>query len=476
MAVDIGREQGKTNCLSGGARIFRPALLAAALLVLRADLPAAGTPPSESPLQKRIDRAAPGDTIAVPPGIYEGNIVINKRLAVIGTGKPVIRGAGKGSAVTITSDSCIVRGLAIEHCGAMLVDEDAGILVKSSGNTIADNDLRDVLFGIYFYHADRNVTVNNRVTGRKYLELGERGSGIHIWNSRGNAFYRNIITDERDGFYIQNASRMHIEDNEVYALRYGLHYMYADSNEFIGNAFHDNVAGAAIMYSNGIIMRRNRFQHNRGFASFGILFQDCHGSVADSNIVTDNVVGLFFEGSTGNLFSHNVIAGNDAALEMFQNSTENTFTGNNFIDNLTPLLLVGKETRTRWNLGGVGNYWSSYDGYDLDGDGIGDIPMKIQNVFQYLEGKNQNLRLYLYSPASQALAAATYAFPLIDINRETDDRPLMRPLEFSFARAAGPPERPAGAGLRLWPWISAIAFGAFLWAFVFRLRAVHDSR
>ncbi|MEK9137970.1 MAG: nitrous oxide reductase family maturation protein NosD, partial [Bacteroidota bacterium] len=309
-----------------------------------------------------------------------------------------------------------------------LREEDAGILLKSSGNRVEGNELRDVLFGIYLLHAEHNIIKNNRIVGRRHLELGERGSGVHIWNSQHNTFIGNTITDARDGFYIQNASHSFIENNEAYGIRYGLHYMYADSNVFLRNRFHDNVAGAAIMYSRGITMRHNVFSHNRGFASFGILFQDCHGLVADSNVISDNVVGMFFESSTSNYFRHNVIAQNDIALQMFQNSISNTFTENNFIDNLNPLAIVGKRTESHWSENGRGNYWSQYDGFDLDDDGVGDVPMKIQNVFNYLEGRNANVRLYLYSPASQALAVAARAFPIIDVTKEADDHPLLRPV------------------------------------------------
>jgi hypothetical protein len=56
--------------------------------------------------------------------------------------------------------------------------------------------------------------------------------------------------------------------------------------------------------------------------------------------------------------------------------------------------------------------------------------MKIQNVFHFLEGQNANVRLYLYSPASQALAVAAKAFPIININQEADTYPLMRAVDF----------------------------------------------
>lgn len=382
--------------------------------------------------QSAIDDARPGDTLLVPYGVYTGNLVLDKKLTLLGINKPVLRGDGTGSCLTITADSCVVKGFVIERSGGMLVHEDAGVLIKSNHNHVEENALRDVLFGIYLLEADSNMIRNNIVIGRRELDLGQRGSGIHVWNSHRNTLIGNSITDARDGFYIQNANYTVVEGNEVFAVRYGLHYMYADSNIFRYNKFHDNVAGAAIMYSRGIVFRHNLFIHNRGFASYGILFQDCHGMVADSNIVADNVIGMFFEASTDNLFWHNIVAQNDVALQMFQNSTNNIFTENNFIDNLSPLTIVGKRTESNWSHDGKGNYWSSYDGYDIDLNGVGDVPMKIQNVFNYLEGSYPNLRLYLYSPASQALAVAAKAFPIININEEVDRYPLMKPADLQI--------------------------------------------
>src|SRR5262249_5408440 len=83
---------------------------------------------------------------------------------------------------------------------------------------------------------------------------------------------------------------------------------------------------------------------------------------------------------------------------------------------------------TRWQEGGRGNYWSDYHGYDLDGDGVGDAPHKVQNVFEYLEGNYPRLRLYLSSPAAQALAAAEQTFPIIKGSAEKDGAPLMKPI------------------------------------------------
>lgn len=426
-----------------------------------------------------INIAQISDTLIVEEGLYQGNLLLTKPLAIIGSGTAVIRGDGAGSILTILADSCTIRGLTFEHCGRMLVHEDAGILVKSSHNVIEQNRLRDILFGIYLLQSDANTIANNTIEGRKELEQGERGSGIHLWNSHRNVLSGNVIRRTRDGLYIQNANHTLIKENEVHSLRYGVHYMYADSNTFLRNYFHDNVAGAAIMYSRGIVMKHNLFVRNRGFASYGILFQDCHFARADSNVVADNVVGIFMESSTNNFFRATIVARNDAALQMFQNSVNNTFTENNFIDNLNLLTIVGKRTESHWSVGGRGNYWSAYDGYDVDADGIGDVPMKIQNVFNYLEGKNQNVRLFLFSPASQALAVSAKAFPIIELNNELDSFPLLTPvdvrwaadLQKGFDTAAG--SKPAGDHSALGALISM--FGFFVSGLA-TVKVIHDMR
>jgi nitrous oxidase accessory protein len=376
-------------------------------------------------LPETIARAGPGAIIRVESGVYPGNLVLTKPVTLEGVGRPVIRGDGRGSVITVLASGCTIRGLVIEHSGGMLVEEDSGILLKSSSNRIENNELRDVLFGIYFYRSHRNQVRGNTIRGRVELELGERGSGIHLWDSSDNRIEDNRISHLRDGMYLQNAARSRIRRNQVSELRYGLHYMFSDDNEFEDNVFSNNVAGAAIMYSRRIVLRRNRFVRNRGFSSFGVLFQDSDDCLAEENLIADNAAGLFLEALRGSAFRRNRIAGNDVAVQMFSSAAGNSFEHNDFIANLSPLQVIGRHTSTRWRQ----NYWSDYDGYDLDGDGLGDVPHKIQNVFERLEGNHPRLRLYLASPAAQALALAEKAFPIFEGSRERDPAPRMRPLK-----------------------------------------------
>ncbi|MFB3813349.1 MAG: nitrous oxide reductase family maturation protein NosD [Terriglobales bacterium] len=393
-----------------------------------------------SSVRDALAQASPGDTIEVRGGVHEGNFLLDRRIKLIGLERPVLRGNARGSVITVTADGCEIRGFVIERSGSMLVDEDSGILLRSSGNIIEGNELRDVLYGIYLLAANRNRVAGNTIRGRPLPDLGSRGSGIHIWNASDNLLEGNRITTARDGIYFQNAYRTTVRHNEISDLRYGLHYMFSDDNVFEDNLSHHNVAGAAIMYSKRIQFRRNAFLHNRGFSSFGILFQDTEHCVAEDNIVSNNGVGIFMEALRNSTVRRNLVSANDLALQIFHSASNNIFEQNNFVENLSPIEVIGGRTSTAWS-GSAGNYWSDYEGYDLDGDSVGDVPHRIYNVFQYLEGNYPRLRIYFYSPAAQALALAERGFPVFQRKAETDERPLMRPVALSTGKSLAPGRR-----------------------------------
>jgi nitrous oxidase accessory protein len=75
----------------------------------------------------------------------------------------------------------------------------------------------------------------------------------------------------------------------------------------------------------------------------------------------------------------------------------------------------------------LGNYYSDYAGYDLNGDGVGDRPHRLQDAFEFLIGSRPRLRWFLNSAAADALALAERAFPLVPTSEEEDSVPRMKP-------------------------------------------------
>jgi len=404
-------------------------------------------PPADtSPLQARIDAAAPGAVLEVEPGVYRGDLHVDRTVQLVGKGRPRLVGSGRGSVVRVRAPDVTVEGFDIDGiAGGDLAADSAGVHVAAPGAVVRDCRISNALFGVYLREAPGARIEGNVIRGIPGKEAGEKGSGIHVWNTLGFTFVGNDIADARDGIYIQNASQGLVRGNVARRLRYGLHYMSSDDNVFEDNLFEGSAAGAVLMYSRRIQFRRNRFLHNRGFASVGLLFKDLYDSVAEDNLVADNARGIFLEGSYRNLFRRNVIAESDVALVIYGSCSENRFEGNAFLGNLTPLTLYARRTDTLFD----GNYWSENDELDLDGDGRSDRPYRLVSLFDHLRGNLTAADLLAQSPAAAALAAAERTFPVLDPVEVVDRAPLARVPALPGVPAAG--SRPRG----LHPWGAA---------------------
>lgn len=396
-------------------------LAAAACAGLLAARPAAA---EVSRLQARVEAAAPGSTIEVAKGTYEGDLVIDRPVRLVGRGRPLLRGSGRESVVRVRADGVTLEGFDIDGRGGGDLGRDtSGVHVAARNAVIRDCRISGTLFGVYLHGAEGAVVEQCDIRGIPGKEPGEKGSGIHVWATDGFRLANNVIRDVRDGLYIQSSPHGVITGNTARDLRYGVHYMFADDNRFEDNLFENGAAGAALMYSRRIVFRRNRFLHNRGFASVGLLLKACDDVTAESNLIADNARGIFLEGSARNVFRGNVVAESDAAVVLYDSCSATRFEGNSFVENLTPLEFVGRRTDTRFD----GNYWSGNDVPDLDGDGRSDRPYGLSSAFDHLRGNLAAADLFTRGLSAAALAAAERAFPVLDPSPVEDRAPLARP-------------------------------------------------
>ena len=387
-----------------------------------------GGPGADFPLiGPAIAAASPGDTIRVRRGVYRENLVLDRRLSIVGEGRPTLFGTGVGSVVTIVAPRCELTGFAIEGSGTGEANEmDAAIQIRSDGNRITDNRIRRTFYGIVVADARHNEISDNEIAGLRERPFGQRGDGIYLFRAPENFVARNRISGERDGIYFQYAARGRAYDNVVTDSRYGLHDMFSDEAVIAGNTFTDSVLGANIMNSRRIRVERNGFARNRGVPGVGITLKDCDDSLVAGNDIVENARGLLVDGSSSNAFRDNVFRANDTAVTLFSSAESNRFGGNAFVDNWSDVVLNGRDSMTRWSIDGRGNYWSRYRGFDFDGDGIGDRPHPILGAFEQLEGANAAARIFLQSPAAAGLELARRL-----TNRAApdaiDEHPLVRP-------------------------------------------------
>jgi nitrous oxidase accessory protein len=383
-----------------------------------------------------IAAASDGDTVQVRSGVYREDLVLERRIALVGEGWPVLVGTGQGSVVELEADGCTVSGFSIEGSGTGLTNQlDAGILVVSNHNRVTGNRLQRVFYGVVVRGGGENEISGNRIAGFADLPFGRRGDGIFLYRSPGNRVSENSIEGMRDAIYLQYSPRTAVVGNVVTGSRYGLHDMFSDDATIRGNVLSGCSVGANVMNSRRIEISGNRFERNRGVSAVGLSLKECDESRVEDNLVLDNGRGLQVEGSSRNRFTGNRFSFNDVAVQLFPSAEENVFVGNVIESNLSALVLSGSTTTTRFEENGRGNYWSGYTGFDFDGDGVGERPHAVLGAFEKLEGGNPAVRLYLQSPAARALELAQRAFP-------DSGEPIADPAPLTRGPARAPMPRP----------------------------------
>ena len=381
-------------------------------------------PTAASPLQSRIDAAASGDTIEVGPGVYEGDLYVDRRVHLVGVGRPQLVGSRTGSVIRVRADGVTIEGFSIDgRLGGSLSLDSSGIHIAAKQVTVRDCRIVRAFFGVYLREADGAVVDRVVIEGLLGKDPGEQGSGIHVWNTTGFRLDSNTIRYSRDGIYIQSSPSGVVIANAVSDVRYGVHYMFSDENTFENNTFERSAAGAAVMFSARLVFRRNRFLHNRGFASVGLLMQGCDDVVAEDNLIVDNARGVFLESTHRNVFRRNVIADADVAVVLYGSAEATRFEGNAFVANLSPLQLVGRRTDAVFD----GNYWSSHRSVDLNGDGTADEPYRLSSVFDHLRGNLTAADLFAQGLGAAVLATAERTFSVLDPIPVVDRHPLDRP-------------------------------------------------
>lgn len=376
-----------------------------------------------SSINQALQEASEGDVIFVHHGIYQEALVIDKKIQLMGIRKPVIQGNGSGTVITIKAAEVTLSGFQIEKSGESLAGEDSGIVIEGADAHIENNELRDVLFGIYVKRAARSKILRNVIQGRK-LPMGQRGDTIRVWYSDGTLIQGNQISEGRDAV-LWYSKDLTVRDNFIRRSRYGLHFMYCNNSKVFLNQLEDNSVGTYLMYSSGIEVFRNRITKNRGASGFGIGFKDMVSASIEENIIADNKVGLYLDQTTGT-FRKNYVAYNDTGLELLPSTNGIKFEANSFVDNGDQVMLENLSGRTRndW----TGNYWSDYMGYDLNQDGYGDQPYQSKKFFESVAGHHKTLKFFTGSPIIQALDFAASIFPIFAPQPKfTDSMPKMFP-------------------------------------------------
>ena len=375
-------------------------------------------------LQEAIDNARPGDTIMVERGVYrQPTIVVNKPLHIRGIGYPVLDGQKKYEIMDIKSDGVVIEGFAVQHSGYSSYNDIAAIrIVNSRLVVIRNNKFDDTFFGIYSQHAV-NCSISGNVLHSNAVNEITSANGIHCWKSDSMQIINNTISGHRDGIYFEFVTNSQIKKNiSTGNVRYGLHFMFSNDDVYEGNLFKNNGAGVAVMFSKGVTMLQNTFSENWGGAAYGMLLKEISDSHIQRNRFVRNTTGIYMEGTNRIKVEQNVFDNNGWALKIQASCNDNTVTRNNFIGNSFDVATNGTLVLNSF----TNNYWDKYEGYDLNRDGIGDVPYRPVSVYAMIAERNPVTMMLFRSFITSLLDKAEKTIPGFIPENLKDDRPKMK--------------------------------------------------
>jgi nitrous oxidase accessory protein len=368
-----------------------------------------------------------GDSVLVEKGFYkEGNIIIDKAIFFLGRDFPTIDGDRKFEVLSIKSNNVTVKGFKIQHSGYATIDDPGGIKVYDSHHvTIIDNLVYDNFFGIYIQYSKNCVIKNNKIIafGKEEQEIG---NGIHCWKSDSLQIIGNYVSGNRDGMYFEFVTNSVIWRNiSVHNIRYGLHFMFSNDDAYFSNIFENNGAGVAVMYTKNVVMMNNTFKDNWGDAAYGLLLKDISDATIFNNRFINNTSAIFMDGGNRIKVEKNTFKANGWGLKIQASCMDNVIENNNFLGNTFDVSTNSTLIQNRF----IANYWDKYEGYDLNKDGIGDVPYRPLSLFSVIVESNPPAMLLFRSFMVSLLDKSEKILPSLTPENFIDNTPLIYALK-----------------------------------------------
>ncbi len=197
------------------------------------------TVPDDYPtIQEAINNAGEGDTVFVRNGTYYENVVVNKRISLIGEDEDttIVDGNGTGNVIYVRSWRVVITAFSVRNSGSK--STAAGIFVdKVNECSISDCEVTANRYGIYldtcyYSHLERNVITENHVA-IKLFDCGPQGN---------NTLSHNVIVNNNYSIGLAVHSTYNVVvNNTISNSWYGIYTSsYSAWNTFVHNDLFNN--------------------------------------------------------------------------------------------------------------------------------------------------------------------------------------------------------------------------------------------
>ncbi len=289
-----------------------------------------------------------GDTYIFIENLSNYTLVIERNNIIVDGAGYTIQGNSSGKGIVLTN----IHNVTIKNI--MIKNFAEGVVSKqSSENIISQNTITDCYVAIHFISASNNTVIGNNITGSI--------NAIDLYGSSNNNIIENQITESKfEGIRLDFGYESTYYSNLTFSsycniIRNNLTSNLETGINVIASSYSQIEDNLIVGSENGIIFAENTLQYNNII----------------NNTILNNTRGIYLMGNslfniTGNYIAHNTYG-------IYLSSSNNLFVHNDFINNQKHVMIPSdKTTMNLWDNGKEGNFWSNYNGTDLNSDGIGD--------------------------------------------------------------------------------------------------------
>ncbi|MCZ2809620.1 MAG: PQQ-binding-like beta-propeller repeat protein [Candidatus Bathyarchaeota archaeon] len=309
-----------------------------------------------------IGNASEGDTVFVKKGTYQGNLIIDKSLLLIGEDSRTTTIVGVGThpmgwynTISVNANGVTISGFTINETGAGAI---SGINLHCNRTQITDNNI-NTYYGIIAVGSHNNITENNLTHQNTVFAIDCSGSF--------NTISLNNIINVNEGIELSGSFNTVAENSIIGTRSYSIILENGDSNTIARNNIADSYEAFALKSGSYNIVFGNNVTASKRYA---IWVHQLDHSIIYGNHIADNPVGISLTGT-------------------HYDAENNTFYNNNFVNNDQHVAVLSGYVNY-WDNGypSGGNYWDDYNGDDINQDGIGDFAYEIavynRDFFPYM--------------------------------------------------------------------------------------------
>ena len=276
-----------------------------------------GNTPCFTTFRDALANASDGYTVIVYAGLYPENILVDKRVRILGLDRAGIRvdGGGSGTAFRVVADFVEISNLTIANA-------QYGIYVdRVNRTTVVYNTIEDYAYGLYFNQTREAFTAWNVITRGAYGVVTDHASNDAV---RYNQISYNTVYGAKDfDSTLRNCFNWNTFHHNKVAYYYDPDFPLTPF-EFDGNVVEDNEVG--VIVENGPALRLTNNVFRRNGRALEILGSDLNVSV---NTFEQNGVAIRLVDADGNVTA-NALVGNAANLVCVRSAARiegNDFTG-----------------------------------------------------------------------------------------------------------------------------------------------------